>query len=79
MAEKKISFEPKPGSPTVTRVSHGEYTREFDFGPHGSAGSPPWEADEAEWSAYLVPTGFFREIKKESLTMKDTKVTKEKL
>jgi len=61
MAEKKtvgrISFELKPDSPRVTRISHGEYTWE-------AQGKPPYEISLEEWVAYIRPTEFFREVKK---------------
>lgn len=54
MNEKKIYFEPKDGAPTPVRVSHGEYTREFQ------GAKWPQEATEEEWESYLLPTGLFR-------------------
>ena len=53
----KIFFEPKPDSPRVTRVSHGEYTWE-------PQGKPPYQVTAEEWETYIRPTGHFREVKK---------------
>jgi len=54
MAEKKILFEPKPDSPRVTRISHGQYTRDF------TEEKPPYAATVEEWEIYIRPTVFFR-------------------
>ena len=56
MSEKKILFDPKPGGPRVTRIAHGEYTREF------TAEKPPYEATPEEWEKFILPTGMFREV-----------------
>ena len=71
MTEKKIYFELKPDSPTITRISHGEYTREFQ------GVKWPYEATEEEWMIFLLPTGLFKEMTREALTTKATKGTKE--
>ena len=48
-----IKFTPLDPSQNVTRVSHGEYSRDF------TGETAPYEADIDEWQKFLKPTGQF--------------------
>lgn len=58
-AEPKIFFEPKDPKVRIGHVAHAHYSRDF------SAEKPPYAAKVEEWEKFLLPTGLFREAKKE--------------